>query len=147
MKISIKDASSYFRGLLLLIRKDKKVDHSEVDLMKRVGKSLGFEPRFTENAIHEILESTYIAETPPEFSTQELATMFVKDGLTLALSDNSMDPAEEEWLRSIVEKNHLDLTWFLQERDEVLRSHHTVDSLEAEQFVVENGVKTGDQSE
>ena len=73
--------------------------------------------------------------------------MFVKDGLTLALSDNSMDPAEEEWLRSIVEKNHLDLTWFLQERDEVLRSHHTVDSLEAEQFVVENGVKTGDQSE
>ena len=64
MKISIKDASSYFRGLLLLIRKDKRVDHSEVDLMKRVGKSLGFEPRFCENAIHEILESTYIAETP-----------------------------------------------------------------------------------
>lgn len=147
MKISIKDASSYFRGLLLLIRKDKRVDHSEVDLMKRVGKSLGFEPRFCENAIHEILESTYIAETPPEFSSQELATRFVKDGLTVALSDNSMDPAEEEWLRSIVEKNHLDLTWFLQERDEVLRNNPTIDSLEAEQFVVENGFKTGDRSE
>jgi hypothetical protein len=65
MNISVIDGSSYFKGLLLLIRKDRRITESEVRLVKRVGKALGFESRFCGNAIHEILENSYIADTPP----------------------------------------------------------------------------------
>jgi hypothetical protein len=137
MTIAVKDASSYFRGLLLLIRKDHRIADSEVDLMKRVGKSLGFEPRFCENAIQEIPESTYIQDAPPLFSSKELARKFVRDGLTLALSDNEFHPAEEEWLRSIVEQNGLDPAWFLREREIILTEKPHRNSLEVETLTVE----------
>lgn len=135
MKITVRDASNYFKGLLLLVRKDRKIDESEVTVMKRVGKSLGFEARFCETAIHDILESTYIADVPPEFSSKELAGKFVRDGLVLALGDKDFHPAEEEWLRSIAEKNQLDLGWFLRERDQALKSPGS--SLEVESFTIE----------
>lgn len=137
MKINIQDASSYFKGLLLLIRKDHRIDDSEVELMRRVGKSLGFEPRFCENAIQEILESTYIVDTPPVFSSPELAGKFVRDGLTLAQSDNEIHPAEDEWLRSTAEKNHLDLQWFLREREQVIKRRSSAGALEVEELIVE----------
>ncbi|MGB2868236.1 MAG: hypothetical protein WBD36_07285 [Bacteroidota bacterium] len=135
MKISVRDASNYFKGLLLLVRKDLRIDNSEVEMMKRVGKSLGFEPGFCENAIQDILESTYIADVPPEFSSRELATKFVRDGLAVALGDHDFHPAEEEWLRSVAKKNQLDLNWFLKERDNFLNSPKG--SLEVENLTVE----------
>lgn len=115
MKITVIDGSSYFKGLLLLIRKDHKISESEIQLMKRVGTSLGFEPGFCENAIQEILENTYIVDATPQFSTKELAVKFIKDGLALASSDNEVHPSELQWLRSTAEKNGIEVTWLLQE--------------------------------
>lgn len=114
MNISVLDGSNYFKGLLLLIRKDRKIAESEIQLLKRIGKSLGFERKFTDIAIQEILENEYIEDVPPEFSTKELAIKFIKDGLVIALSDNEFHPFEEEWLRSTAEKNGLDPAWFRQ---------------------------------
>ena len=73
MKISVPDASNYLKGLLLLIRKDRKISEEEHELMARVGKNLGFEKNFVENAIHEILDNKYITVIPPEFSSREIA--------------------------------------------------------------------------
>ncbi len=108
MIISVLDASNYFRGLLLLIRKDRKTTDPEVDIMKRIGKALGFEKEFCENAIHEILDNPYIVDEPPHFSTKELAVKFLKDGLSLAFADKEIHPHEEHWLRAAAEKNDLD---------------------------------------
>lgn len=115
MKIPIIDASEYFRGLLLLIRKDHRITDVESLLMKRIGKTLGFEREFCENAIQEILENSYIKDTPPVFSMNVLAMKFIKDSLTLALSDKEAHAAEVEWLRATAEKNGLDIEWFLHE--------------------------------
>jgi hypothetical protein len=115
MNISVIDGSNYFKGLLLLIRKDRKVTASEIQLMKRIGKTLGFESKFCDNAISEILENKHIVDTPPGFSTKELAMKFVKDGLAIACADNELNPPEEKWLMSAAEKNCLDLVWFRQE--------------------------------
>ena len=115
MNIPIIDASEYFRGLLLLIRKDHRITDTESDLMKRVGKTLGFEKEFCENAIQEILENTYIEDTPPVFTASDLAMKFIKDSLTLALSDKEVHTAEVEWLRATAAKNGLDMEWFTQE--------------------------------
>lgn len=49
MKISLLDAGEYFWGLLLLTRKDHKTAEEEVELMKRIGRTLGFEKQFCDN--------------------------------------------------------------------------------------------------
>jgi hypothetical protein len=50
MTITVKDGSEYFRGLLLLIAKDHRITEEETTLMKRIGKTLGFENDFCDNA-------------------------------------------------------------------------------------------------
>jgi hypothetical protein len=116
MQISIVDASNYFKGLLLLIRKDRQVSDPEITIMRRVGKMLGFEKEFTDNAIHDILENDYIEDSPPVFGSKELAKKFIKDGLTIAFADHDeCHPAEEAWLWSVVAVNEVDELWFQEE--------------------------------
>lgn len=119
MNISVIDGSNYFKGLLLLVRKDMRVSDSEIQLMRHIGKKLGFEREFCENAIRDVLENEYLVETVPEFSTKELAVKFIKDGLAMAFSDREPLPSEEEWLRLAAEKYGLDLELF---RDEYAKA-------------------------
>lgn len=116
MNIPIVDASNYFKGLLVLIKQDRKVSDSEVALMKRIGKALGFEQEFSEQAIAGVLENVHIRDLPPKFSTKELAIKFVQDGLVLAFSDKELHPSEVEWLRLTAELNGLDMQWFMREQ-------------------------------
>jgi hypothetical protein len=116
MKINVIDASNYFKGLLLLIGKDRKITDPEIALVQRIGKAFGFEKVFCDNAIRDILENKFILNVPPEFSKKDLAKKFIKDGLTLAASDNEIHPSEEEWLLSVAERNGLDVQWFYEER-------------------------------
>jgi hypothetical protein len=112
MNVSIVDGSNYFKGLLLLIRKDRKISDSEIILMQYIGKMLGFEKEFCDNAIRDILENEYIEDTPPRFTTKELAEKFVKDGLAVAFSDRECHPSEEAWLKNAAIHNGLDEAWF-----------------------------------
>ncbi|GEM_PF-615109 len=125
MTITVKDGSEYFRGLLLLIAKDHRITEEETTLMKRIGKTLGFEKDFCDNAIGEILDNTFVADEPPEFSTRELAEKFIQDGLTLATADGEMHGFEESWLKSAAAKNGLNAEWFLRERE--LATHRMKD--------------------
>lgn len=135
MKISVLDGSNYFKGLLLLLRKDARVSQSEIEMMGRIGKTLGFEREFCDNAISEILENTYIVDTPPVFTTKELAMKFVKDGLSIAFSDNEIHPLEEQWLRATVEINGLDVEWFIREMENVMSKKGT-GRLEVDDLIV-----------
>ena len=137
MKITVIDGSNYFRGLLLLIRKDRKITQAEIELMKRVGKTLGFEKTFCDKAISEILGNKYIVDAPPVFSTKELAIKFIKDGLCLAFSDNDVHPSEEQWLRSTAEKNGLDLKWFSQEQENATNRKELSTRMEVDDLTVE----------
>jgi hypothetical protein len=106
--ISVLDGSNYFKGLLLLMRKDNKLSAQEVDLVLNVGLSLGFEREFCENAVKEILENEHIVDTPPKFSSPDVALKFVKDGLRIASADNELHPTELQWLWATAERNGLD---------------------------------------
>jgi hypothetical protein len=112
LKISKIDASNYLKGLMLLIRKDHKISESEYILLKRIGKSLGFEPEFCEKTINEILNNNFVEDTPPVFAEKELAVKFIKDGLAVIFSDNIIHPAEENWLIATAEKNDIDILRF-----------------------------------
>lgn len=136
MEIGVKDASDYFKGLLLLIRKDHKVTEAETSMMLRIGKQLGFEKEFCDTAIQEILKNRFIEDKPPEFSSRELAKMFVKDGLAIAFSDHEMDYKEEKWLRSVVERNSLGHRWFVQEIENASARKSNIEHLEVDEITV-----------
>lgn len=136
MNISILDGSNYFKGLLLLVRKDRKLSDSEIRLMQRIGKSLGFEREFCDNAIHDILENEYIDEGIPVFSTQALAEKFVKDGLSIAFSDRELHPSEEQWLRAVAEQNGLSESWFRTVHEAAAKHQQQPASMEVEDITV-----------
>ena len=136
--ITVREGSDYFRGLLLLISKDHKISKPEIILMKRIGKALGVEKDFCDDAILKVLENKYILDEPPKFSTNELAKKFIKDGLTLAVSDNEIHTFEEVWLKSTAEKNGIDVEWYLRERECVTRRSRDHDAhLEVDGLTVE----------
>lgn len=111
MKLTLQDRSLYFKGLLLLIRKDRSIADSERSLMMRIGKSLSFEKEFCETAIDDILKNEHITDTPPEFSDSNIAQYFILDALILACSDGTLHANEEEWLKSVCLKNGLSESW------------------------------------
>jgi hypothetical protein len=136
MVISPMAAGEYFRGLLLLSRKDHKITEAETALLKRIGKSFGFEREFCDHTIRDILENEHVLETPPEFSTTELAARFIKDGLTLALSDKEFTAFEAEWLKATVEKNGLAVEWFIQQWKDATNRQEANARLEVDELFV-----------
>lgn len=138
MKITVIEGSDYFRGLLLLISKDRKISEPEIILMKRIGKTLGFEKDFCNQAIQEILENKFVLNEPPKFSTNELAKKFIKDSLMLAGSDNENHISEEAWIESIAKVNGIEIEWFLKEKDNAAgrRKDHN-QHLEVDDLIVE----------
>ena len=111
-KLNLIDKSNYLKGLLLLIGKDHKIAPEEKKLMKRVGKSLGFEKKFIDRSINDLLENEYITDDIPIFSNQLFAESFLLDGLKFAFSDRELNPEEIEFLKVTALKNGMDETWF-----------------------------------
>jgi len=129
------DRSNYFKGALLLVRKDRKISFPESELMKRIGKALGFEKRFCANAIHEALDNEFLVDTPPKFSTRDLAMKFIKDGLAIAAADNFIHQLEDQWLISVVKRNGLDVHWYFAEKEKLMKKDSQHLPLEVENMV------------
>jgi hypothetical protein len=136
MIITVTDGSNYFKGLLLLIRKDRRITEKEIHAIKRIGKTLGFEREFCDNAIHDILENNFILDTPPKFSTKEIAMKFIKDGLAIAFLNNELHSFEKEWLRSTAKINGVDLAWFRQECINTTNRKQLTSQLEVDDLIV-----------
>ncbi len=112
MQLETLDKSNYFRGLLLLIGKDKKIDQHEKQLLTIIGNALGFEKRFVSQAIQYLLVNEFIVNDPPVFTNQTVAQSFLKDGFKLALSDEDLNKNELEFLESTAKKNGIEYQWF-----------------------------------
>ncbi len=115
MKLNVFDRSNYLKGLLVLISKDKKISDDESDFIMKVGKTLGFDKEFCEEAIETLLENNYISQEPPEFSNVEFARSFIEDAISVAITDNELSQLEIGYLKAIAEKNHVDDDWFVRQ--------------------------------
>ena len=137
--MQIIDKSNYFKGLLLLIKKDNRINEDERELLKKIGKILGFEKKFYENAIREILNNNFITQDPPLFTDEKIAKCFIKDGIKLAKLDQVLHAKEIDWLERICFENNLNLDWFKnilnEPPDENCRAN--IDCLEIENLVNE----------
>ncbi len=113
MKLTIRDRSTYFKGLLLLIKKDNKVSEGEDILMTKIGETLGFEKQFIKGAIKELMENEFLTDDIPLFSDQSIAESFILDGLKVAFSDNEFSAEELEHLTNIATQNGIDKEWLM----------------------------------
>ena len=76
-----------------------------------IGKILGFESGFCENAIKDIINNKHVIDSPPLFSETRVALCFLRDGLKLAIVDGQLHKAETDWLEFVADKNDLSSLW------------------------------------
>ncbi len=126
------DKSNYFKGLLILVGKDRNISELEKISLRKIAKVLGFNKEFCDNAISELLDNEFIIESPPEFSDPEIAKAFVLDGIRIAFSDKEIHIFELNWLKSVSEKNFLDTEWCIQKYND-----NKDGKLESEKFQIE----------
>ncbi len=126
------DKSNYFKGLLILVGKDRNISELEKISLRKIAKVLGFNKEFCDNAISELLDNEFIIESPPEFSDPEIAKAFVIDGIRIAFSDKEIHIFELNWLKSVSEKNFLDTEWCIQKYND-----NKDGKLESEKFQIE----------
>jgi len=115
MSMSQVDKSKYYRGLLVLTRKDNIIDPRERELMVRLGSVLDFDKRFCEAALDDALRNEHLDEEPVIFDNQATAECFLRDAIRLALVDDSLDPGELAWLQSVAGANSVKTRWLEEE--------------------------------
>lgn len=111
MKLSQEAKSHYYKGLLVLLRRDRIVDNREKDLMLQIGEILGFDRRFCEATINELLSNANITRDPVLFSDSTIKECFLRDAVRLALIDGNLHPSELRWLRRVAQVNGLTDQW------------------------------------
>ncbi|MBN2242660.1 MAG: TerB family tellurite resistance protein [Acidobacteria bacterium] len=111
MKASFMDRGKYYRGLLVLIGRDRVVDPREHALVLQFGKILDFDERFCEAAIADLLDNEHINEEPILFDQSEIAECFLRDAFRLALADNRIHSNELSWLKTVARSNKLTEAW------------------------------------
>lgn len=111
MNLSQEAISHYYKGLLVLLRRDRIVDNREKELMLQIGEILGFDKRFCEATIDELLSNTNITRDPVYFSDGTIKECFFRDAVRLALIDGNLHPSELRWLRRVAHVNGLTDQW------------------------------------
>ena len=130
MEIPQIDRSSYLKGLLITARKDNQLCETEISIIKKLAKRLGFSSDFFEETISNLLENKYITEEPIKFSDQYIAKSFIEDGLKLALSDEVITENEISWLKETTRENGIDEEWFNKKLKELQNKPHLIGKVE-----------------
>jgi hypothetical protein len=87
------------------------IQDEERKIMMRIGEMLGFEMKFCENAIKEIIDNKHIIDSPPHFTEPGIALCFIRDGLRVSASDGQIDKEELAWLESVAIINEISDLW------------------------------------
>jgi len=115
MKASLIDRSNYFRGMLVLIGRDRIIHPGERKLALELGRLLDFDKRFCEAAITDLLENKHINANPIFFDERRIAECYLRDGLRVSLIDSELDAREMAWLEDVARANKLPDGWLKKE--------------------------------
>jgi hypothetical protein len=111
MNLPLTIRSLYYKGLLVLLKRDRLIDSRERDLMLQLGVLLDFDRRFCEATIDSLLVNVHINRKPIIFSDETIKECFFRDAMRVALADGSFDPKESRWLRKLAYYNGLTDQW------------------------------------
>ncbi len=138
MKLSPIDRSNYYRGLLVLIGRDRIIDPREREFMLQIGKMLDFEKRFCEATIDDLLVNPHLMKEPVVFSSPSVAECFFRDAVRLASVDGAVNMHELRWLRRVASANNRADKWLdsiIQEFWEQKIPHETSTALQIKQYL------------
>ena len=111
MKLPLSDRSNYYKGLLVLLRRDRIIDSREKELLLQLGKILDFDRRFCEATIDDLLWNSHLTREPIIFTDIPICDCFFRDALRLALVDGYLHPMELSWLRALAHANNRSHQW------------------------------------
>ncbi len=138
MRLSELDRSNYFRAMLLLSGKDRKISKSEQNFIYALGEKLGFEKSFTNSAVNSFFSNKYIPNDPPRFSNREIAKSFIRDGIKLIIDDPKINQEEVDWITNVAKVNGINENWIFDLIEETKHSQNYEASpitLEVESFL------------
>jgi hypothetical protein len=138
MKLPLLIRSHYFKGLLVLLRRDGKIDTRERELILRIGQIFDFDSRFCEAAIDELLSNAHISRKPIVFSDENIKDSFFRDALRLAFVDGNLHERELSWLRRVAHSNGRSDKWLnsiVQEIREGKSAHDPTAPFEIQQYL------------
>jgi hypothetical protein len=122
MRINPLDTSNYFRGLLVLVSREKQINQREKILLKKIGRILGFNQDFIDSAIDDFLNNKYVKTEVPLFSSCAAAELFLKDGIKLAFANDTLTLKQVEWLMAIAIRNRISKQWLFIELENYLEN-------------------------
>lgn len=111
MNIPLSERGEYYRGLLVLIRKDWIISEEERALMIQLGQRLDFDKRFCENVIDEVMKNPHIKDRPTKFSNRAIAESFLRNAILLSFSDGELHSRERSWLEAVANANGIENEW------------------------------------
>jgi len=137
MTVRTFDKSNYFKGILLLIGKNRIIPNDDRILLMDVCKILNIDKEICKRKIDNSFDNQYIIDAPPEFSSRIVAESMLKDGIHIAFADKKIHLYELEWLRSIASKNHISDWWLSEEICSFLNSNNSGDgqNLEIQKYL------------
>jgi hypothetical protein len=124
MNIPLEERGAYYRGLLVLIRRDRNINECEREMMLQFGQMLDFDKRFCEVAISDAINNRYIKDKPMSFSEKTTAESFLHHGILLALADNELHPKEWTWLKKVAKENGIEEEWLKTQLKQAELTHH-----------------------
>ena len=125
MTINPLDTSNYFRGLLILAGREKQITQNERSSLKKIGDLLGFNHTFIDTAINDFVNNKYVKAEIPQFSSTDIAELFLKDGIKLAFANDILKIQQIDWLMSFAIVNKLSKQWFFIELENYLDNHYS----------------------
>jgi hypothetical protein len=125
MRINPLDTSNYFRGLLVLVTREKQINQRERTLLKKMGRFLGFNQDFIDSAIDDFINNKYVKTEVPLFSNCEVVELFLKDGIKLAFANDTLTIKQIEWLMAIAITNKISKQWLFIELENYIENCST----------------------
>lgn len=105
MQLPLMIKSHYYKGLLVLSRRDRVIDDREKHLLLHIGKILDFDRRYCEATIDELLSNRHISREPVIFSEEIIKECFFRDALRIAYADGVLHPSEMRYLQQAAQAN------------------------------------------
>ena len=107
MNIPLIDRSNYLKGLFITAKLDKELSQAEKDILKKISDKLGFASDFFQETTRSLLSNKYIIEEPIIFSSQVIASSFLKDAIKLACANDLVSEEEINWLKKTADINKI----------------------------------------
>lgn len=107
MNIPLIDRSNYLKGLFITAKLDKELTQAEKDILKKISDKLGFASDFFHETVRSLLSNKYISDEPIIFSSQVIASSFLKDAIKLACANDMVSEEEVNWLKKTADINKI----------------------------------------